>query len=58
MNELGAAGSPGRGSFFSPDSPEIAEEAARIEHENHEQQAQMFRDLEAQNAEERRQLEQ
>ena len=58
MNELGAAGSPGRGSFLSPDSPEIAEEAARIEHENHEQQAQMFRDLEAQNAEERRQLEQ
>ncbi|AYX82040.1 MULTISPECIES: cytochrome bc1 complex cytochrome b subunit [Corynebacterium] len=58
MNELGAAGSPGRGSFFSPDSPELAEEAARIEHENHEQQAQMFRDLEAQNAEERRQLEQ
>ena len=58
MNELGAAGSPGRGSFFSPDSPEIAEEAARIEHENHEQQSQMFRDLEAQNAEERRQLEQ
>ena len=58
MNELGAAGHPGRGSFFSPDSPEIAEEAARIEHENHEQQAQMFRDLEAQNAEERRQLEQ
>lgn len=58
MNELGAAGSPGRGSFFTPDSPEIAEEAARIEHENHEQQAQMFRDLEAQNAEERRQLEQ
>ncbi|STC40590.1 cytochrome bc1 complex cytochrome b subunit [Corynebacterium amycolatum] len=58
MNELGAAGNPGRGSFFSPDSPEIAEEAARIEHENHEQQAQMFRDLEAQNAEERRQLEQ
>lgn len=58
MNELGAAGSPGRGSFFSPDSPEIAEEAASIEHENHEQQAQMFRDLEAQNAEERRQLEQ
>ena len=58
MNELGAAGSPGRGSFFSPDSPEIAEEAARIEHENHEQQAQMFRNLEAQNAEERRQLEQ
>lgn len=58
MNELGAAGHPGRGSFFSPDSPEIAEEAARIEHENHEQQAQMCRDLEAQNAEERRQLEQ
>ncbi|EEB63486.1 cytochrome b [Corynebacterium amycolatum] len=58
MNELGAAGHPGRGSFFSPDSPEIAEEAARIDHENHEQQAQMFRDLEAQNAEERRQLEQ
>ncbi|ALA67671.1 cytochrome b [Corynebacterium lactis] len=58
MNELGAAGHPGRGSFFKPDAPEIAAEAARIEHENHEQQAQMFRDLEARNAEERRQLEQ
>nr|WP_120492285.1 cytochrome bc complex cytochrome b subunit [Corynebacterium lactis] len=57
MNELGAAGHPGRGSFFKPDAPEIAAEAARIEHENHEQQAQMFRDLEARNAEERRQLE-
>ncbi|MDO5029674.1 MAG: cytochrome bc complex cytochrome b subunit [Corynebacterium sp.] len=57
MNELGAAGRPGRGSFFSPDSPEITEEANRIEQENHEQQTQMFRDLEAQNAEERRQLE-
>lgn len=57
MNELGAAGHPGRGGFFSPDSAEIAEEAARIEHENHEQQAEMFRELEAQNAEERRQIE-
>lgn len=57
MNELGAAGHPGRGGFFSPDSPEIAAEAARIEHEYHEEQAQAYRDLEALNEQERRQLE-
>ncbi|APT90988.1 menaquinol-cytochrome C reductase [Corynebacterium sphenisci DSM 44792] len=51
MNELGAAGRPGRGGFFRPDPEHIAAEAARIEHENHAQQAQMFRDLEARNAE-------
>ena len=52
-----AAGHPGRGGFFSPDSPEIAAEAARIEHEYHEEQAQAYRDLEALNEQERRQLE-
>ena len=57
MNELGAAGHPGRGSFFKADPKNIADEAARIEHENHEQQTEMFRSLEAQNEAERRELE-
>ncbi|MFC3849797.1 cytochrome b N-terminal domain-containing protein [Corynebacterium hansenii] len=57
MNQLGAAGSPGRGGWFFPDPQDIADEANRIEAENHHEQAQMFRDLEAQQAEERRQLE-
>lgn len=39
MNELGVAGHPGRDSLFSPDSPRTAEEIARIDYENHEQQA-------------------
>ncbi|PMC61403.1 cytochrome b [Corynebacterium xerosis] len=56
MNALGAAGAPGRGGWFSPDSQDIADEAARIEDENHHEKAQMFRDLEARNAEARREL--
>ena len=51
MNALGAAGAPGRGGWFSPDSQDIADEAARIEDENHHQRTQMLRDLEARNAE-------
>ncbi|MEJ5920554.1 MULTISPECIES: cytochrome bc1 complex cytochrome b subunit [unclassified Corynebacterium] len=57
MNELGASGAPGRGSYFKPDSPEIAAEAARIEEENDKQRTQMFRELEAKNAADRAELE-
>ena len=56
MNQLGAAGAPGRGGWFSPDPQDIADEANRIEEENRREQAQMLRDLEARNAEERREL--
>ena len=56
MNALGAAGAPGRGGWFSPDSQDIADEAARIEDENHHQRTQMLRDLEARNAEMRGEL--
>ncbi|KGF15529.1 cytochrome b [Corynebacterium freneyi] len=56
MNQLGAAGAPGRGGWFSPDPQDIADEANRIEEENHREQAQMLRDLEARNAEDRREL--
>ena len=56
MNALGAAGAPGRGGWFSPDSQDIADEAARIEDENHHQRTQMLRDLEARNAETRGEL--
>ncbi|WP_295628388.1 cytochrome bc complex cytochrome b subunit [uncultured Corynebacterium sp.] len=56
MNQLGAAGSPGRGGWFKADSPEIADEANRIEHENHEQRTRMLQDLEARNAEARGEL--
>lgn len=45
MNQLGFAGSPGRGSFFSPDSEEIAAKAAHIEHENHREEAEMLENL-------------
>ena len=56
MNALGAAGAPGRGGWFSPDSQDIADEAARIEDEKHHQSTQMLRDLEARNAETRGEL--
>ena len=56
MNALGAAGTPGRGGWFSPDSQDIADEAARIEDENHHQRTQMLRDLETRNAETRGEL--
>ena len=49
MNELGAAGQPGRGSFFTPDSPEIAEKAERIEKANHAEQKEMFERLNEEN---------
>lgn len=45
MNQLGFSGSPGRGSAFTPDSPEIAAKAAEIEHENHREEAEMLDNL-------------
>ena len=45
MNELGAAGAPGRGSWFSPDSQDIADRAAEVEHRNHVEQKEMFERL-------------
>ncbi|OFT88454.1 cytochrome bc complex cytochrome b subunit [Corynebacterium sp. HMSC28B08] len=45
MNELGAAGLPGRGSWFSPDSQDIADRAAEVEHRNHVEQKEMFERL-------------
>lgn len=49
MNELGAAGHPGRGSFFRPDPPEIAARAEEVEHRNHEEQKEMLEKLQAAN---------
>lgn len=45
LNELGAAGAPGRGSWFKPDSQEIADRAEEIEHRNHVEQKEMFERL-------------
>lgn len=48
-NHLGAAGKPGRGGWFSPDSPEIAEKAQEIEHRNALERKQMFERLQEAN---------
>ena len=48
-NDLGAAGKPGRGGWFSPDSPEIAEKAQEIEHRNALERKQMFERLQEAN---------
>ncbi len=53
MNELGLAGEGARGSFLKADPADIVAEADRIAHENHEQETDMFRELEARNAEDR-----
>ncbi|HJF11847.1 cytochrome b [Corynebacterium falsenii] len=45
MNALGAAGQPGRGSFFRPDPEDIAEKVERIEHRNHVEQKEMYERL-------------
>ncbi|GAA1475281.1 cytochrome bc complex cytochrome b subunit [Corynebacterium felinum] len=45
MNQLGFSGEPGRGSFFKPDSEEIAAKAAKIEEENHHEQVEMLANL-------------
>ena len=48
-NDLGAAGKPGRGGWFSPDSPEIAEKVQEIEHRNALERKQMFERLQEAN---------
>ncbi|CAQ05193.1 cytochrome bc1 complex cytochrome b subunit [Corynebacterium urealyticum] len=48
-NDLGAAGKPGRGGWFSPDSPEIAEKAQEIEQRNALERKQMFERLQEAN---------
>lgn len=45
MNELGAAGAPGRGSFFSPDPEDIVRKVESIEHQNHQEQKEMLQRL-------------
>ncbi|HIW96637.1 MAG TPA: cytochrome bc complex cytochrome b subunit [Candidatus Corynebacterium gallistercoris] len=45
MNELGAAGHPGRGGFFRPDPQEIADKAEKIEHRNHIEEKEMLEKL-------------
>ncbi|GGG70812.1 cytochrome b [Corynebacterium pelargi] len=49
MNQLGFAGSPGRGSFFSPDPVDIREKAARIEEANHHEEVEMYENLQRAN---------
>lgn len=49
MNQLGFAGKPGRGSYFSPDPKDIADRAAEIEHENHREEVEMFENLQKYN---------
>ena len=51
MNELGFAGHPGRGSFVKADPQEIADAAAKIEHENHLEEKEMFEKLQEANRE-------
>ncbi|MBP3087987.1 cytochrome bc complex cytochrome b subunit [Corynebacterium sp. sy017] len=45
MNQLGLSGKPGRGSFFKPDSAEIARKADEIEHSNHVEEVEMLENL-------------
>lgn len=45
MNQLGFAGHPGRGSFFTPDPEDVAKKAAEIEHANHAEEKAMFQAL-------------
>ncbi|MCS4531315.1 cytochrome bc complex cytochrome b subunit [Corynebacterium sp. ES2794-CONJ1] len=45
LNQLGFAGEPGRGSFFTPDDAEIAAKAREIEEENHHEQVEMLENL-------------
>ncbi|AZA08901.1 cytochrome bc1 complex cytochrome b subunit [Corynebacterium pseudopelargi] len=49
MNQLGFAGHPGRGSFFSPDPADIREKAARIEEANHHEEVEMYENLQRAN---------
>ena len=49
MNQLGFAGHPGRGSYFTPDPENIADKAAEIEHANHAEEVEMFENLQLAN---------
>ncbi|RAV34575.1 cytochrome bc1 complex cytochrome b subunit [Corynebacterium heidelbergense] len=49
MNELGAAGHPGRGGFFKPDDARIATEADELDHRNHLERKEMFEKLQEAN---------
>lgn len=49
LNQLGFSGRPGRGSFLKPDSADIAEKAAQIEHENHKEEVEMYENLQKAN---------
>lgn len=49
MNELGAAGAPGRGGWFTPDSKDIADRAEEIEHRNAIEKKEMFERLQEAN---------
>lgn len=51
MNELGFAGSPGRGGFLSPDDAAIAERAEQVEHDNEREEKAMLESLQAANRE-------
>ena len=51
MNQLGYSGHPGRGTFFTPDSQDIADRAEEIEHENEREQKEMLEELQARNRE-------
>ena len=45
MNELGFAGAPGRGGWFSPDNQDIADKAEELDHQNHNEMKDMFTKL-------------
>lgn len=49
MNELGAAGAPGRGGWFNPDSKDITDRAEEIEHRNAIEKKEMFERLQEAN---------
>ena len=49
MNTLGFAGQPGRGAFFKADDEGIAQRAAEIEEQNHEEQVAMLNELQRAN---------
>lgn len=51
MNELGAAGEPGRGGMFRPDPASVADTAESIEEANHHECKEMFEKLQERNKE-------
>ncbi|MBC2680940.1 cytochrome b [Corynebacterium anserum] len=52
LNELGFAGAPGRGSWFSPDPQDIVDQAEDIEHRNHKELKDMYSKLTEKNRKE------